>query len=290
MLLSSKLGFKVSGLIKKSINNMKTVIINILRKCTIFNQLDRPIIPFRINLLYYRGKTQNVGDHLSKILFDLLLDKQGVKSRWQNKTLRVSFIGSVIQFIGAKAIIYGSGILREDVVKTFARKKIPLDIRAVRGPLTKKALESIGYSVPSIFGDPAVLLPLFYNPQLEKKEDYIIIPHWTKVDNYKNHPCLSPITHDWTNFIDRILSAKLVISASLHGIIIAEAYGVPAVFLNDTENEDIFKYKDYYYSTGRYDFNFAHTIEEAFLMEKNEMPSFAEMQKNLLNAFPFNKQ
>ncbi len=268
---------------------MKQILINIIRRTTIFNQLNRPVIPLRINLLYYKGKKKNVGDHLSKILFDYLLKHHGIHSYWHHRTIRISFIGSVIQFISAKSMIFGSGILREDVVQKIKRKNVDLDVRAVRGPLTKKALESIGYTVPNVFGDPAILLPMFYQPKIEKSDDYIVIPHWTKVDRYHEHTCVSPITHDWKYFIDRILGAKVVISASLHGIIIAEAYGVPAVFLNDTENEDIFKYKDYYYSTGRYDFTYSESIEQALIMKPNKLPTFTDMQQELISAFPFKK-
>jgi len=271
--------------------------LGILRKCTIFNDLRHIIKPYHVNLMYadkislFRGKKSvNVGDYLSKVVFDYLLQYKGISSYKRKHTVRISFIGSVIQFLGAKTIVYGSGFLREDVVRQFAEKKVELDIRAVRGPLTKKSLEEIGYKVPNIFGDPAILLPLFYVPvdQIIINQ-YIVIPHWTKIKYYQNYPCLSTLTNDWKFFIDTIVSSKLVISASLHGLILAEVYGVPAIFLNDTENDDIYKYKDYYYSTGRLDFRIANNIEEALQMEYSEIPSFDKMRQNFLKAFPIDK-
>lgn len=44
-----------------------------------------------------------------------------------------------------------------------------------------------------------------------------------------------------------------VYSSSLHGIILAEAYGVPAVMFRSYDKSVDFKYLDYYASTGRYD-------------------------------------
>ena len=41
--------------------------------------------------------------------------------------------------------------------------------------------------------------------------------------------------------------AKLVISSSLHGIILAETYGIPAILLMDKVTNNMFKYNDYYY-------------------------------------------
>ena len=47
-----------------------------------------------------------------------------------------------------------------------------------------------------------------------------------------------------------IASAGLVVSSSLHGIVVAEAYGVPAVPVASS-TEPVFKYEDYYAGTGR---------------------------------------
>ena len=135
------------------------------RNMLVFGDPRRPIVPLRINLLYYkRHGVQNVGDLLSPVLFDCLLRMKGM-SKWSSHTKRVAMIGSIIQFIGAKATIYGSGFLNWHSVEVFARKKPQLTIRAVRGPLTRNALMSMGYNVPETYGDPAMLMPHFYPPE-----------------------------------------------------------------------------------------------------------------------------
>lgn len=93
------------------------------------------------------------------------------------------------------------------------------------------------------------------------------------------------MTLDWKNFIDEIVSAKFVISSSLHGIILAEAYGVPCVMLKDTESDDFFKYEDYYRSTGRKHFFIANSVEEALDYRDVEVPDLRAMQEALLNKF-----
>lgn len=70
------------------------------------------------------------------------------------------------------------------------------------------------------------------------------------------------MTNDWEMFIKEIKASKLVISLSLHGIIITEAYGIQAGFLDETENHDQTKYDDYYYSMGRYNYVKGKTVEE----------------------------
>lgn len=268
--------------------------IDLARPWFIFGSLKRPVLPYRVNLMFFDerlgpDKQPNVGDLLSKVIFNFLLKNKGVKSLRSQHTFRISFLGSVIQFLTGDAVVYGSGFLYESVVDKFASKKVKLDVRAVRGPNTKRMLESIGYTVPEIYGDPAILLPMFYQPKIaDVKKEYIVIPHWKKTQDYdlKKYPVLSTLTNEWEHFIDEIVSSKLVVSASLHGIIIAESYGVPAILLGDTEKNDLFKYEDYYLSTGRSSFVIAKDIEEALKLEIPEVPDFGKMKQQLLDAFP----
>lgn len=258
----------------------------------------KPIIPFKINILYYSQKSKygkkyyhNVGDYLSVIVFNQLVNYLGYKMGFKRKTYCISFIGSIIQNLGQNAIIYGSGLIYDNdkIRSILLRKKLNFDIRAVRGPETRRVLIELGYDVPEVYGDPAILLPFFYKPtQIIKKYSYILIPHKSKIEKYekKGYKILSTITDDWKHFIDEILSSELVISSSLHGIIIAEAYGIPAVLLNDTEHQDLFKYKDYYYSTGRYNIKTVDSVQEALRLGPIIPPNLKKLQETLISAFP----
>lgn len=273
---------------------MYQIILKIAKKSFIFGSLKRPIIPYYVNLMYFnqklgKRKQYNVGDYLSLIIFKFLLKKHNIRSLKSNATVRFSFIGSIIQFLTADSLVYGSGIIYEKAGDIIAKKGIDLDIRAVRGPKTKLLLEKIGYKVPAVFGDPAILLPIFYKPlNADKKKDFIVIPHWKNINQYErsNYPILSPLTNNWKNFIDEIASSALVISASLHGIILAEAYGVPAILLGETEHEDLFKYDDYYQSTNRHEYPIAGSIDEALSMEIPPVPNLELLQQKLLENFP----
>jgi len=263
-------------------------------KITIFGQYHRLIRPYRVNLMYFDEKIgperkPNVGDLLSKVTFDFLLRRKGIRSLKAKRTTRITFIGSVIQFLTADAVVYGSGFLFDHVAERFAKKRLKLDIRAVRGPLTAAKLKEIGYTVPEVYGDPAILLPLFYTPTaVEPKVDFVVIPHWKTVDRYiaLGYPVLSPITDNWKAFIDGICAARLIISSSLHGIIIAEAYGVPAILLDEVEKDNLFKYRDYYLSTGRVEFPIAKTVEEGLRMPIPAVPDLDKLKKGLLEVFP----
>jgi pyruvyltransferase len=76
-----------------------------------------------------------------------------------------------------------------------------------------------------------------------------------------------------------------VISSSLHGVIIAESYGIPARLLRVTEKNHLFKYQDYYLGTGRPHFQYATSVEEALRMG-GEPPFVCDLQK-LYETFPF---
>ena len=97
---------------------------------------------------------------------------------------------------------------------------------------------------------------------------------------------VSTLTNDWKTFVNDIRASKLVISSSLHGIIIAEAYGVPAVFLDETENAAQLKYDDYYYSTGRRNYTRGKTVKECLSLKPDPIPDFSDMRKKLLDTFP----
>lgn len=263
-------------------------------RMTIFGQYHRLIKPYQVNLMYFDekigpDKKPNVGDLLSKVTFDYLLQYKGIKSYKAKRTTRITFIGSVIQFLTADAVVYGSGFLFEYVAQNFAKKKLKLDVRAVRGPLTRQKLEEIGYVAPKVYGDPAVLLPIFYTPAIAaNKKDFLVIPHWKTVDKYVQlgYPVLSPLTDDWKKFINEIASAKLIISSSLHGVIIAEAYGIPAILLDEVEKGNLFKYEDYFLSTGRKEFTKVKTVEEGLNVPVPALPDLEKLKRDLLNAFP----
>ena len=265
---------------------MKEILKRLFRKYFIMGAINRPIVPFKVNLLYVGQSFKkngvayyNVGDYLSKIIFEMLMKHFNIKSYWTG----------IIQFVGQNCVVYGSGFLFRWAMPQFARKKLKLDVRAVRGPLTREVLMELGYQVPEIYGDPAILLPLFFTPlHIVDKKEFVVIPHESHYKEYQNktYPVLSTLTNDWRGFIEGICSAKLVISSSLHGIIIAEAYGIPAVFLDETENSDQLKYDDYYQSTGRNNYVKAKTVEECLGLTPERIPNFTKMREDLLNAFP----
>ena len=81
-----------------------------------------------------------------------------------------------------------------------------------------------------------------------------------------------------------MLKSRLVISSSLHGLIVAEAFGIPARLLKMTMIEKLLKYQDYYESTGRPHFQYATSVQEALRMG-GEPPGHIDIMP-LLKSFP----
>lgn len=273
----------------KDRNSVTRCLLKLYRQGFVMGDIKRPIIPFMVNLLYWRPKVgkNNVGDFLSKVIFDYLL-KYYKLSNFSRATYRISCIGSILNFISADCIVWGSGFLSEVLADYIDGKDMKWDIRAVRGPRTRDVLLRKGYSCPEVYGDPAILLPMFYNPEVEQTNKVLIVPHYSKYNDYasKYDNVLDTRTNDWKLFVKRIKSAKFVISASLHGIILAESYGIPALFLNDVEH-DLFKYEDYYFSTCRNSFKKATSVQEGLkLGPELPPPNILILRNNLLKSFP----
>lgn len=233
-------------------------------------------------------KMENVGDYLSKVVCSFMLEKKGMTFEDKvEKTAHLYAIGSIIQGGAQNAVIWGSGLKHgADDISILMRFTRKLDIRLVRGPDTRKILISKGYECPEIYGDPAVLMPLIYQAEKRVKKDYTIVLHY---DSYYNiQESITPMTNDYKEFINQIYNSKLVISSSLHGIILAESYGVPSILLSDkVVTESAFKYYDYYHSTGRYNFPVANSIEEALNTAPPAVPDFTQMRQNIMNTFPY---
>ena len=167
-----------------------------------------------------------------------------------------------------------------------------LDIRAVRGPLTRQVYLKLGHKCPEVYGDPGILMPLIYQPSNTKKtKDFMIIPQYTTENEirkyYPDKLIISMNSNDYKSVIDKIVSCKVVYSSSLHGIILAESYGVPAVFFRGIHPIIDFKYKDYYASTGRYNVAMPNSLSEAFKTEPPELPNLKKLQQGLLDSFPY---
>lgn len=203
------------------------------------------------------AKFNNWGDTLNPVLI------QKISSRpveYVSNNPDYLCVGSVLQWAKYNTTIWGTGFISSE-----STIKYPINVKAVRGPLTRNLLLRQGHTCPEIYGDPALLYPRYYRPNIQKKYRYGIIPHYIDQDNpwlmqFKNNPDVKiidiirkPIESDINGFINELLECEMVLSSSLHGIIAADAYNIPAYWikLSDKVIGNGFKFNDYFLSVKR---------------------------------------
>lgn len=246
--------------------------------------------------MYYKHKCNhgNFGDEISKFITKKLINnkKYNLVLNQDNIHLNLICIGSFIHMAKDECFIFGSGIRTPNNSEN-GHKYNKLNVCAVRGPLTRNFLMNRNINVPQIYGDPALLLPKFYKPNINK--DLInkigIVPHLTNYNKYVNNfettkfYLINP-TDKWENVINNICSCKAIISSSLHGLICADAYNIPNIWLDEYKlNEGDFKFRDYFSSQNR---NYTKIInindyEEKLLYKKGNQLNLDK----LLSSFPF---
>lgn len=243
-----------------------------------------------VDLFFWKpeGNKLNFGDHLAKVVvIKLLADRGHLLEEETAESRRLFSVGSVLHFAGDNDVVWGSGV--NGKVDPRHHTFRDLDVRAVRGPLTRNFLMERGIDVPEVYGDPALLLPYLFPQRFARhtQSPYVVVPNLHDLaiaQKMRLHHVVSPIS-SWNRCVTDILKGELVISSSLHGIIIAEAYGIPARYLRLSETENIFKYNDYMMGTGRTAIEPAGSVEEALEMGGMAPPVFDP--EKLLNAFPF---
>jgi pyruvyltransferase len=196
----------------------------------------------------YWHKTNNFGDAIAPII---LAHFTGEDAEFADRHIEGKWVstGSIMYAVRERDVVFGTGLISKPAEPVEMTKATFL---AVRGPETRKNI--IG-DVPEIYGDPGILLPLIYNPSIEKKHKLGIIPHYADRKTYIHQPGghRIDIQAHWKKVIEEILSCETIMSSSLHGIIAAEAYGIPAIWAKWSENiiGGEFKFQDYFLGTRR---------------------------------------
>ena len=202
----------------------------------------------RIKTFYH--KNNNLGDVLTPIILTHLtgLKTHYVKPQEHGKILAV---GSIIpNKLKENDIVWGSGSLRNE---KFSLPK-GVKVYAVRGKLTRNLIKE-KEKVPEVYGDPALLMPQIYKPKVEKIGKVGLLPHFTDYwfiqGRYGNKNTLK-ILGDPRDIIKKMLQYEKIITSSMHGVILAEAYGIPVVWtklidpIYKEEKGSEFKFHDYF--------------------------------------------
>jgi pyruvyltransferase len=228
----------------------------------------------------------NFGDQLGPLIVSLMLERMGIRA-CSSPRQRLLTVGSIMHLAQPGDVVWGSGRNGRD--PDSAHSTDGLDIRAVRGPRTREWLLGRGVNCPPVFGDPALLLPML-RPDLvtlskRKLHKVTFVSHIDDllVPKLRGMHYFSP-SGDVEEILRGLVQSELVVATSMHPVIVAEAFGVPARSIVNT-SEPEFKFADYFLSTGRPNYARALSIAEALILGGERAPEID--LEPLVDAFPY---
>lgn len=196
--------------------------------------------------------TRNFGDLLGPWLVQRMSDRD-IKWVPRHEPHYIT-IGSILGHVRPSSVAWGVGSFGSE-----GEKKVTTGNRylATRGPLTRARLEMYKQSSPRIYGDPALLVPE-YHPAVSRQDSKVgLILRWSERVRKRNFDVdgvrlIDLETDSIEDTLDAITSCEMIVSTSLHGLILADAYGIPNAWLiADTGYGKEHKFWDYLLSVGK---------------------------------------
>ena len=197
----------------------------------------------------------NFGDDLNPLFWSTLTERPVRLATRRSKRTRPHAlgIGSILETATEHSIVFGSGFLCADSGESVCAGRV----LAIRGQLTADRLTM----APEYLGDPAVVVDLVF-PQQRQVEHQVehqvgLIPHFSQKEKFQDLATSGAYLIDpaWppSRVLEAICRCERVFSQSLHGLIIADAFGVPNGWVapSDSMKGGDFKFRDYYTTTDR---------------------------------------
>jgi pyruvyltransferase len=154
-------------------------------------------------------------------------------------------MGSILEKATDDSVVLGSGFLR--------RPEAPIQVSAryvaVRGRLSREHIRAEGHV---FLGDPMVLLDRVFKPSSKKTHAMGLVPHISEFSTLRRLSpegvnVINPADSPW-KVVEAIASCERVMSQSLHGLIVADALGIPNLWLAPSASMagGEFKFLDYF--------------------------------------------
>ncbi len=253
----------------------------------------------RIPTVYFNDRP-NVGDLLNEYLMPKITGRDIVKVR-TSAFSHLRAIGSLVGSASNKSFIWGSGSIDGKIPSRLTSAK---RVSAVRGLQTQRVIEvATGENIEDrAIGDAALLMPLYFNPHSTKEARFGIVPHFSDEKFVRKlisearlkDVRLISVQQDPESFVCQLLACESIVSSSLHGLILADAYNVPnrwVTFSNKLLGGN-FKFLDYYSTVDDPDSepvefrslnSFKHVVGA---MGEARVRSFRHSRSELLSSFP----
>ncbi|QUS36329.1 glycosyltransferase [Falsirhodobacter algicola] len=239
----------------------------------------------------------NLGDIIGPYVVEGMT---GIPPRYSKASPRVLSIGSIIRFGRAGDTIWGSGAAAQ-----LQELDPRAQYRAVRGPLTRDMVLKAGAACPEVYGDPAWFLPHIHPCRdVAKTHRLGLIRHFTHetraldiAPDVRSIGIIRGSVAEIEAFLEEMNACEAIISTSLHGLIIAQAYGIPAAWAVDSASGrqihgDGMKFADYALSVGMpepvpFDLASVPRIDAALAALCTHAPTRPFDLKRLADAAPF---
>jgi pyruvyltransferase len=253
-------------------------------------------------------KYGNFGDELTLPLLHTLFDVNAIPVSMQKAELIAT--GSILDSFSRARLrrrvithllsrrdtlhVWGSGFMVENTSLNWPR---PTLIHAVRGQLTASRLTDFNGAI----GDPGILSSILIATPSAARSSVCLIPHFVdreyveKLDLPKHWTILNPDAPP-LDVINGISQSELVISSSLHGLIVADSCGTPCIWArsqNPLHLNSVYKFYDHE-SARLSPFNkpvsYTDSIElnEVQLRDLSSTPArnIAAWQSEIIKSFP----
>jgi len=256
-----------------------------------------------INIYWERhpDSVQNFGDALGPYIVEKLTNLEPIYTKKTSKKEYLVTVGDIASDIPKNGTIWGSGFINCNEIPGSGK------IIGVRGKLTQDIFKKKGID-SKVIGDPTLLLPLIFKPGTIKKYEVAIFPDISEMNVITSDKFSCYIIYPDRNIEDiiiELLSCKFVVSSSLYGIIVCNAYNIPVVPVKFTDRltGDEFRFIDYYssininpidgiirYNLELFDGHILNIIEQLKDYSKKFIPTVENiktLEKLLLDSFPF---
>lgn len=270
----------------------------------------------------YYSKLQNMGDCLNELILEQCFGCEaerrsflegeicGIGSCLGQYTLHGTPLMKLQQWLNGirrpHVYVWGTGFINHsDAEGHFFKKK--MEFLAVRGELTRKNVERMtGKKLDIPMADAGILASELLLKMPKKRYEVGIVPHICDLKDpaveellskYENAKLIN-VKDDPLQVVKEIAQCETIISSSLHGLIVADSFHIPNMYLifGDRLLGDGYKFEDYYSAYGLKPMPRDLRIEPAPTLEEVRgkyqiQPELVEEKKRQMKAvFPFHEK
>ncbi|MBD3880967.1 polysaccharide pyruvyl transferase family protein [Phormidium tenue FACHB-886] len=203
----------------------------------------------------------NLGDALSPVLVSALSGLAIVHQHFDSPRKKLACVGTIGHALKNGTVhLWGTGVdkAKNPIDRSLNYYQQPpnteFQVHALRGKYSARTFRQQGIEVPDVYGDPVWFLPSIFSAAPEKQYELGVIVHLSELAEltdsagvreelirYSIPPSLAshvrlintltpPTLGSLEAKVKEITSCRRIVSTSLHGLVIAEAYGIPCAY------------------------------------------------------------